>query len=284
MRALVIEGGGMRAAYANGVLAAFEEAGHTAFDAVYGTSAGGALAAWFTAGQAREAALTWRYADDARILSYARFFLGQGPLLDHERLFEIVYQQDHPLDTDAIEAADHPVIVTVTDADTGELHYRDIRQGPVLEWLKATGRLPLGTGDPVELEGRRWLDGGLVEPVPLAKPIEDGADHITLILNRSTTRRKSEPWIVEKLVARKFPALEGLITEHHALYEKSLALLEDPPAGVELQVIRPTEDLPLHRLSRDLDALDTAISLGEQDGWAFLRDDVATDGQAAAEA
>src|SRR5688572_19013274 len=40
-RALVIEGGGMKAAYANGVLSAFEEAGHTEWGAIYGTSAGG---------------------------------------------------------------------------------------------------------------------------------------------------------------------------------------------------------------------------------------------------
>ena len=72
-RALVVEGGGMKAAYANGVLSAFEELGHTAWDAIYGTSAGGALAAWFAAGQARHAEKTWEYAADRRILSYRRF-------------------------------------------------------------------------------------------------------------------------------------------------------------------------------------------------------------------
>ncbi len=260
----------MRAAYANGVLAAFEEHGFDPFDAVYGTSAGGALAAWWTAGQAEHAAETWDYARDPRIMSYTRWLTFQGPLLDHETLFEVVYEEEMPLDVEAVAQADHPVIVTVTDADTGQVHYKDIRQGPVLEWLKATGRLPLATGPPVEIDGTRWLDGGLVVPVPARKAIEDGATEVVTILNRAEGSRTPEPWFNEWVVRRKFPALEGLVRDHHELHAQNLSWLLDPPEGVTAHILRPQEELPVHRLSRDLDDVRHAIQVGKADGRAFL--------------
>lgn len=266
----MIEGGGMRAAYANGVLAAFEEQGFDPFDAVYGTSAGGALAAWWTAGQAQHAAETWDYAQDPRIMSYRRFLTFQGPLLDHETLFEVVYEEEMPLDVQAVRQADHPVVVTVTDADTGKVHYKDVRQGPVLEWLKATGRLPLATGPPVEIDGTRWLDGGLAVPVPSRRALEDGATEIITLLNRAEGSRTPEPWFNEWVVRRKFPALEGLVRDHHELHAQNLAPLIDPPEGVTSHIIRPEEDLPVHRLSRDLEDVRQAIEVGRSDGLAFL--------------
>lgn len=260
----------MRAAYANGVLAAFEEHGFDPFDAVYGTSAGGALAAWWSAGQAVHAAETWGYARDPRIMSYRRWLTFQGPLLDHETLFKVVYEEEMPLDVEAVAQADHPVVVTVTDARTGQVHYQDVREGPVLEWLKATGRLPLATGPPVEIDGRLWLDGGLVVPVPAEKAIEDGATEVVALLNRAAGDRTAEPWISEWMVRRKFPALEGLVRDHHKLHAENMAWLHEPPEGVTTHVIRPEKELPVHRLSRDLEAVDQAIETGRADGRAFI--------------
>lgn len=260
----------MRAAYANGVLAAFEDAGFIDFDAVYGTSAGGALAAWFSARQARYAADTWEYAQDARIMSYRRWITRRGPLLDHDGLFEIVYEKEMPLDVAAVQNAPHPVIVTVTDPLTAETHYPDIRQGPVLPWLRATGRLPLATGPAVEIDGRKWVDGGVTDPVPLAKAIEDGATDVTLILNRPPGMRDPEPAYVIALVRRRYPAIADAIADHHGHHNRAIALAENPPAGVTVRIVRPSAPTGVGRLTRDVDRLRHAIHQGEADGRAFL--------------
>src|SRR5687768_7933285 len=120
----------MRGAYSNGVLSAFEEAAYNHWDAIYGTSAGGALAAWYAAGQARYAEETWKYVVDRRILSYRRFLRG-GPLLDHEAMLDIIYEKEHPIDQAAIGRATAPIVVTASDVDAGEPHYQDIRTGQV---------------------------------------------------------------------------------------------------------------------------------------------------------
>lgn len=260
----------MRAAYANGVLAAFEDAGLRDWDAVYGTSAGGALAAWFTAGQARYALGTWKYAADRRILSYRRWIRGRGPLLDHDGLFDIVYSKEMPLDVATIERAPFPVFVTVVDADTGLALYPDIRRGEALAWLRATGRLPFATGPPVQIGGRRYLDGGIVDPIPIARAIADGATDITLVLNRPEGDRKAEPKIVTRAASRRWPVFRQAFADHHGLHNRAVALATSPPKGVTVRIVRPARDPGLSRLSRNLARIEAAIAQGEADGKAHL--------------
>lgn len=259
----------MKAAYANGVLSAFEEAHHRPFAAVYGTSAGGALAAWYAAGQARHAEATWNYAADRRILSYRRFLRG-GPILDHEALLDIVYVQEHPIDQDAIRKSPHPVVVTAVDVDSGAPVYRDLRQGDVIAWLKATGRLPLASGGPVTIGGRRYFDGGIVDPIPVRKAIADGHTDLTVILNTPPEQRRRDNPALAALTARRYPNLRDGIVNHYTIKQEALRFMATPPEGVRITTIQPRQATGLSRLSRDLAAIRAGIDLGRRDGTAYL--------------
>ncbi len=272
-RVLVLEGGGMKAAYANGVLSAFEERDFRPWDAVLGTSAGGALAAWYSAGQAAYAEGTWVYARDHRILNYRRAALLRGPLLDHEALLDIVYQDEMPLDQEALRRARWPVVVTAVDVRTGDVRYVDVRGEDPIAWLKATGRLPFASGPPVRIDGRDYLDGGTVDPVPVRHAVEAmGATHVTLVLNKPPApdaRRESR--IVTELACRRYPALRHGITHHQSIKQAAYDYAHDPPDGVRVDVVRPSRPTRLHRLSRDLDAINEAIRIGRGDGATYVR-------------
>ena len=270
-RALVIEGGGMKAAYANGVLAAFEEAEHTDWDAVYGTSAGGALAAWFSAGQARYAERTWDYAADPRILSYKRWARLGGPLLDHEALLDIVYLQERPIDQEAIHRCPHPVVVTASDVHEGRAVYHDLRRGPIIPWLKATGRLPFASGPPVPIDGHLYLDGGILDPIPVRHVVESGYDDITLVLNTPAGQRRKDNAVIAGIAARRFPKLRDGIVRHHAIKAEAEAFAEQPPPGVTVRIVRPHGPLKVSRLTRDLGLIRGALEQGRADGRAHLQ-------------
>ncbi len=260
----------MKAAYANGVLTAFEQAGHRPFDAVYGTSAGGALAAWFTAGQAEYAEETWDYAADSRILSYRRAVLGRGPVLDHDALLEIVYETEHPIDQEAIRKAPWPVVVTAVEVQTGRTRYQDLRHGPIIPWLKATGRLPFGAGRPVRIGDHDLLDGGINDPLPVRRAVEDGATEVTVILNSPPGQLRKDNALLAQVTARRYPALRDGILRHHEVKQAAYTYAESPPDGVRIHLIRPTCPTGLHRLSRGLEDLRRAIGQGRRDGEAFL--------------
>lgn len=269
-RALVIEGGGMKAAYANGVLTAFEEAGHTTWDAVYGTSAGGALAAWFAAGQAKRAEHTWTYAADRRILDYRRFLRRRGPLLDHDALYEIVYELEHPIDQAAIHRCAYPVIVTASRLRDGGTTYHDLRDGRIIPWLKATGRLPFAAGHPVRIHGEDFLDGGINDPIPVRKAVEDGASDVTLVVNWPDGSIRKDNRVLAAVTARRYPALRRGILDHAETKRAAMAYAQNPPPGVTIRIVRPSRPTGLHRLTRDLEAIRKAIGQGHADGEAHL--------------
>lgn len=259
----------MKAAYANGVLSAFEEVGFAPWDVVYGTSAGGALAAWYSAGQARYAEKTWDYAADRRILSMRRFLRRKGPLLDHDALFEIVYEVERPIDQAAIHRCPWPVVVTASRLRDGGTTYHDLRDGRVIPWLKATGRLPFAAGDAVVIHGEAYLDGGITDPIPVRKAVADGATHVTLIVNKPGGTFRKDNRVLAAVTARRFPTLRNGILQHARIKEASMEFAASPPAGVRIDVIRPDQTTGLHRLSRDLGTIHTAIEQGRSDGRAY---------------
>lgn len=259
----------MKACYASGVLSSFEEHGYRPFDAVYGTSAGGALVAWFSAGQARFAEATWDYASDPRILSYRRFLRG-GPLLHHENLLDIVYLKERPIDQEAIRRSPHPVIVTAVDVHTGEVLYHDLRDGDIIPWLKATGRLPLGAGDPVVIGGRSLLDGGIVDPIPVRRAVADGHTRLTVVLNTPPGKRRPEHPLATAMVVRKYPRLRDGVVRHVDIKQAAIDYAKSPPPGVQADLVRPAAPTGVGRLTRDLEKIRRVLDLGRADGRAHL--------------
>src|SRR5664279_3662132 len=87
----------------------------------------------------------------------------------------------HPLGTDAADG--RPV-------DLAAL-IRDVRT--LKDALRATSCLPVMAGPPIELDGgRRFLDGGVAEPVPIRTALGDGATH-ALVLRTRRLDEQSEP-------------------------------------------------------------------------------------------
>lgn len=267
---LVIEGGATRAAYASGVAESLQAAGLVP-DAIYGTSAGGAIGAWYAARQAHLGVRTWDAVVDRRLLSYRRALWG-APVLDFRTLYGDYYPRVFGLDVAAVRASPFPVLVTVTDADTGETLHPDLRTAhDPLVLLHATSALPLVSESPVLVEGRRLVDGGVTQPIPLAKAIDDGHRDILLVSNRPAGDRKPESPLAVALVGAKFPALRAHAARHHQYHNDALRLAQDPPAGVRVRLVRPARDLGLSRLTRDLAKLRRAVDVGREDGRAVAR-------------
>jgi len=152
---------------------------------------------------------------------------------------------------------------------TGKAHYQDIRHGEALQWLKATGRLPFASGDPVPVAGRHYLDGGIADPIPVRKAAADGHSSITLVLNSVGEPRRDNP-VLAKMTARRWPALREGILGHDERKRESVAWAESPAAGARVRIIRPAKPTGLHRLSRDMEAIRKGIEQGRKDGRRFM--------------
>jgi predicted patatin/cPLA2 family phospholipase len=267
--ALVVEGGGMRGVVSAAMTGALEELGLTgSFDLVAGTSAGALNGAALLAGVAKACAA--EYADGfagREFINPARLLLGR-PAVNVE--FTLDYSSA-ALDGDrharalASEVELHCVATDVATAApaalTGMSTLDELRSA-----LLATSRLPWVGGRPVEFRGRRWLDGGLTEPVPVPTALALGATHVLVLLTRAVGVVPPPPGgFADRIVARRLRALNpDLVTAYRTRDAKVQRMLRSLAGAGEsgppyVMVVAPDRDAPEpSRLERDRDVLRSA--------------------------
>ncbi len=178
--ALVVQGGAMRGIYSMGALAELEDAGlRDAFGVVVGSSAGAINGAFFLAGQANlglqiylEDLVTRRFINSRRLWR----------VVDVDYLVDDIIRVRRPLDLDAIKAAPMDLLIVLTDAETGEAHVVSTRDGhDLFEVLRATSALPALYNKRITLDGRQYIDGGIVAPVPVEQALATGREALVVM-------------------------------------------------------------------------------------------------------
>ena len=118
--ALSIEGGGMRGTVSAGMALALHERGlMSAFDAVYGSSAGAITGAWLLSSEPARLH-GWAHPDYARTMIRWSALLHRRPVADVRTLVEVLYQTEFPMDFHSILASPIEFHPLATDAATGE--------------------------------------------------------------------------------------------------------------------------------------------------------------------
>jgi predicted patatin/cPLA2 family phospholipase len=271
--ALVIEGGGNRAAYSAGMAIAIEELGLTAcFDAVYGTSGGALNGAWLLTGEGRKWLPLWASPEYAaqRVVDAKRLLRG-GPVVDLTWLLHHVYVNVFPMDFEAILASPvtlHPMATDVRTGAATDLQPTIQDKLSLQMALCASASLPAVAGRPVAIGGRRYLDGGLAEPVPFRIALEQGATHVLVLRTRRADQVAEQPSRGQQLAMGAWftafaPGAGRAYRRRHLLHHEDEMRLEAACAAVHQ--VRPPIDAPdVSRLSGDLDLVADAIEIGRQ--------------------
>src|SRR5580700_5149171 len=167
-------------------LALYERGLMSAFDAVYGASAGASTGAWLVSSEP-ERLRGWAHTDYARTMIRWSALLRRRPVADVRTLVEVLYQTEFPMDFDSILASPVEFHPLATDAATGEsTDLRPMISSPaeLRLALRASAALPFLAGPPVRLRGRRYYDAGVAESIPFRTPLAQGATHILILRTR----------------------------------------------------------------------------------------------------
>jgi predicted patatin/cPLA2 family phospholipase len=141
--------------------------------------------------------------------------------------------------------------------------------------LLASGRMPWVGGAPVEIDGRRYLDGGLAAAIPLATALDAGATHVLVLQTRPEgVPRSSGSALADRLIERHLrrlnPALVGLYRARIADYERvvgDIARRSAEPGSAPPFVLglRPPAGTPvISQLERDATRLASAAADAER--------------------
>jgi predicted patatin/cPLA2 family phospholipase len=184
--ALCIEGGAMRGVVSAGMVVAIEQLELlNAFDVVYGSSGGALNGAYLLAGQAAlGTTIYYENINNDKFISFARA-LTSRPVVDIDFLVSHVMQHEKPLDTTAMLASPIPLHIVSSNVDTGERTVTLAKdRDHLLRLLRAGATMPVMSGPPAQIDGRRYWDALLTEPVPVPVADEAPVTHLVALLTR----------------------------------------------------------------------------------------------------
>ena len=204
---LVLEGGGMRGLYTAGVLDAFLEAG-IKVDGVVSVSAGALFGVNYLSNQPQRALrYNKRFMGDRRYMSFWSW-LTTGNFVNKEFSYYKVPMELDVFDQEAFADSGVPFYVVTTDIETGKPDYIKIDHVfEQMEALRASSALPL-VSEIVEYKGKRYMDGGLSDSLPIDFMENLGFDKLIVVLTRPKGYRKEPSKTskrIYKLFYRKYP-------------------------------------------------------------------------------
>lgn len=271
-RALVVEGGGMRGAHTCGALMALVHGGLSNFDVVAATSAGACTAAYLVSGQHHLFPNIWtKHLHDGRFINL-RKLASRRSVMDLDFLIHTVFRELEPLNVEAIRNSPTRFFIVATDCETGQPVYFDNRSGSILNALKASAAMPLAYRHPVVIENRTYLDGGLSDPIPIQRVIDEGCEEIYLLLTRMEGYRKKPLFmnLLPRIYRKKYPQLAELLERRHEEYNETILRIEKGDFPARLIIIRPQAKLPVRRLTTNHAKIKAAIQQGFQETMAVL--------------
>lgn len=118
----------------------------------------------------------------------------------------------------------------------------------------------------VEIDGEKYLDGGLADSIPVEYFESIGYDRNVAVLTRPLGYRKKPNDMMPLIRAKykKYPELVKTIAERHIMYNRELDLIAEKEAAGRLFVIRPEDDIPVRRVEKDPEKLHQAYDLGRK--------------------
>ena len=203
---LALSGGGARGLTHIGVLKALDISGLQP-DYLAGTSMGGVIAAAYASGMSpgEMEQIAFEYAATRKLLQLADPTIPRNGLFQGERLSAFF---DQHLQGRTFADLRIPLTLVAVDLNNGqEIH---MREGLVADALRATVSVP-GLLAPVERDGQRLVDGGLLNNLPVDVVCEMGAD-VVLGVDISTSGNGDSTW--QTLARSRIvpSAMEALIT------------------------------------------------------------------------
>jgi len=141
-----------------------------------------------------------------------------------------------------------------------------------MEVLRATSAMPF-ISKFVELDGKKYLDGGISDSIPIDICKELGYEKIIVILTRPIEyRKKKSNGVLAKIKYSKYPNLVNAINNRYKNYNDTVEKIIDMENKKEIFVIRPSKLVEIKRIEKDENKLQEMYDLGIEDAKNRLKD------------
>lgn len=267
---LVLEGGGMRGLYTAGVLDAFLDAG-IKIDGIVSVSAGALFGVNFVSRQ-RERALRYnkKYLSHPKYMSLRSWFR-TGNFVNKDFTYYEVPMKLDVFDDEAFKKSSIDFYVVATEMTSGKPEYFKIDSVfEQMEILRASSALPV-VSKMVDWQGKKYLDGGLSDSIPVDFARGLGFDKLIVVMTRPLNyQKKPSSGRLYKTLYRKYPNFVKTALNRYQQYNNSLEKVMSLEKTGDLFAIRPSKSLVIGRLEKNPDKLDSIYQLGMKDAKSVM--------------
>ena len=267
-KGLVLEGGALRGLFTMGVLDTFLDNGIT-FDGAVGVSAGVAFGCNFKSEQnGRAIRYNKRFNKDWHFKGW-RSLITTGDLFGADFCYNRIPNELDPFDRETFQNNKMDFWAVATDCDTGEAVYHKLTDGgdDDMLWIRASASMPLASR-PVEINGRKYLDGGLADSIPLEFMQKQGFDRNVVILTQPINYVKSAYKTILTVPLKNMPNIADTVKNRHIMYNAQTAYVKAQAEKGNTLIIFPPEPLNIGSLERDQNEMqrvyDTGIKTAEE--------------------
>lgn len=262
---LVLEGGALRGIYTAGVLDSLQKE-DIKIDAIIGVSMGSLVGINYVSNQpGRAIRYNLKYCRDKRYIGFYSL-LTTGNIANKEFDYYEIPNKLDKFDYDTFRKSKIQFYCTVTNVETGKAEYIKISDAKSdVEYLRAGSSMP-GVSKIVEIDGKKYLDGGMADSIPVMKAIELGYDKIIVITTRPIEYRKK----ISKLktlsrIYHKYPNFVYTIQHRNENYNKTVEKLIELEKEKRVFVIRPSIGVPIKRIEKNKKIIQAQYDLGQKD-------------------
>ncbi len=268
---LVLEGGGKRGIYAAGVLDVLLENDIWA-DGLIGTSAGAVNGCSYVSNQyERNLRYNIRFAKEKKYMSIYSL-ITTGNVVGTDFAYNILPNKLEVFDYDAFEKSPVDYYVTCSNVETGKAEYIQCKslRGKNMDYLRASASLPY-VSQIVEIDGKKYLDGGICDSIPLKAFQNMGYEKNLVVLTRPKGYiKKPENNLLANLYYRKYPAFVTALRNRYAVYNRTLKYIEQQEKQGNILVLRPSKSIKVGRMEQDPKMLKQMYELGKNDARQIL--------------
>lgn len=269
---LVLEGGGMRGIYTAGVLDTLME-NKIKIDVIIGVSAGALFGVNYLSNQpGRAIRYNKKYLKNKKYMGFYSL-LKTGEIMNKDFCFnKLVYELD-VFDFETFRKSKTEFYVTVTNIETGEAEYIPIKDlEKDMEYLRASGSMPL-VSKIIEINGKKYLDGGIADSIPVEKAKQLGGHKIIVVQTRPIEyRKKPVNMLPYKIIYRKYPKLIETIHNRYLQYNQTVENIINYENKKEIFVIRPTKTIQIGRMEKNIQKVQEMYDLGKSNANSKIKD------------
>lgn len=268
---LVLEGGTFRTVFTAGILDVFLDH-EIMFPYIVGVSAGAINACSYVSKQKeRTFRVLAEYRNDKRYMGF-RNFIKDKSIFGLEFAYDTVPNKLDLFDWETYHQHQGKLLFGVTNALTGEVEYMNaLEMDRRCMMLRATCAIPILFPE-IKINNIPYYDGGLAEPIPIYKAIEEGFHKHIIILTHPKGYRKhldnESKWAM-RLLRKRYPKIVERLETRVNRYNETIEFCEQLEEEGKAFIFRP--DFTLKSMEKDVNLMRKGYNMGLEQGNNKIR-------------